>query len=471
MLQQSNDEPSQALDDFREFASDSKSLISDLSQYYSDLDRLFNFLRPLIKKDADSSHAISTEVHYNIADDITTIIDDLTIILRIPESSREFIASRGPEAQALLDLLQDLLDQDSVSEYKPLISKTLLRLSLASSKHPRCFPLTGLETVGGQIAGGGFGDIWKGLVGGQSVSVKIMRVFEDQDIALALKEFSREAIIWRQLCHPNLLPFFGLFYREKRLCLASPWMENGNIMQYLIKHPGVARLPLILDVALGLQYLHEENIVHGDLKAINILVTPSGRACICDFGLSSIVNEITLRLHTTVIERGGTARYWAPELLDPDVTNKCHFGSDVYAFACMCYEVWTGNAPFYEVKEMAVMLRVLRGARPSRPASCTGTSELDALWKLLQDCWEAEAAKRPTAPKIVERLVGPSIGATTTSSTTDWDDQLTSRFRRSLQARPLLPSVAQIEALLFGDEVAQACVECKEGSPSPQPVA
>ncbi|KAJ7174577.1 kinase-like domain-containing protein, partial [Mycena filopes] len=361
---------------------------------------------------------------------------------------KEFITCRGPEAQELLNLLQDLLDQDSI-ESKPLISKTLLRLSLASGQHPRCFPLTGLELVGPQIAGGGFGDIWKGLVGGQSVSVKIMRIYQDRDIALALKEFSREAIIWRQLCHPNLLPFFGLFYREERLCLVSPWMENGNILQYLIKHPGVARLPLILDVSLGLQYLHEENIVHGDIKAINILVTPSGRACICDFGLSSIVNEITLKLHTTVMGLRGTTRYCAPELLNPEVTETHHFGSDVYAFACMCYEVWTGNTPFYEVKEMAVMLRVLSGARPSRPASCTGTSELDALWKLLQDCWEAEAAKRPTAPKIVERLVGPSIGATTTSSTTDWDHELTSKFRRSLHAQPLLPSVTQIEDALF----------------------
>ncbi|KAJ7184990.1 kinase-like domain-containing protein, partial [Mycena filopes] len=364
---------------------------------------------------------------------------------------KEFIACRGPEAQELLNLLQDLLDQDSVSEFKPLIGKTLVRLSLASGKHPQCFPLTGLQLVGEQIAGGGFGDIWKGLVGDQSVSVKIMRIFQDHDIALALKEFSREAIIWRQLCHPNLLPFFGLFYREKRLCLASPWMENGNIMQYLIKHPGVTRLPLILDVSLGLQYLHGENIVHGDLKAINILVTPSGRACICDFGLSSIVNEITSRLHTTVMGRGGTARYCAPELLDPEVVNKQHFGSDVYAFACTSYEVLTGNAPFYEVKERAVMLRILGGARPSRPASCTGTSKLDTLWKLLQDCWETEAQKRPTAPAIVKRLVGPSIGATTTCSTTDWDHELTSKFRRSVQARPLLPSVSQIEALLFGE--------------------
>jgi hypothetical protein len=55
------------------------------------------------------------------------------------------------------------------------------------------------------------------------------------------------------------------------------------------------------------------------------------------------------------------------------------------------------------------------------------------------------------APQIVERLVGSLIRATTTSSVTDWDDKFTSKFRRSVQAQPLLPSVTQIEYMLFGD--------------------
>ncbi|KAJ6474936.1 hypothetical protein C8R45DRAFT_834665 [Mycena sanguinolenta] len=47
------------------------------------------------------------------------------------------------------------------------------------------------------------------------------------------KKFSREASIWRQLSHPNMLPFFGLSYLNWTLCLVSPWMENGNLSQYL----------------------------------------------------------------------------------------------------------------------------------------------------------------------------------------------------------------------------------------------
>ncbi|KAJ7015836.1 kinase-like domain-containing protein, partial [Mycena alexandri] len=353
------------------------------------------------------------------------------------ESREEFLASRGTDAQELLNLLQDLLDLDSFNVVKPLIWKTLMRLSRLSDLHPRCFTLPGLQKIGDQVDGGGFGDIWKGLVRGQSVCVKIMRIFREEDLTAVLKKFGREALIWRQLCHPNLLPFFGVYYTEKRLCLVSPWMESGNVMQYLRKQsPDINRcLSLILDVAFGLQYLHEKNVVHGDLKAINILVTPSGRACICDFGLSSVVSEITLRLHSTTTAKGGTVRYYAPELFQE---NKKHFGSDVYAFACVCSEMLSGHIPFHDSpNDAAVMFKIIKGGHPTRPPICFGTSQLDCLWALLQDCWGGEASMRPTASQIIERLVEPSIGATTTSSTTDWDDTFTCKFRRSLQDRPL----------------------------------
>ncbi|KAJ6551302.1 kinase-like domain-containing protein [Mycena capillaripes] len=384
---------------------------------------------------------------------MSTIIARLVLFLRDPESKKKFFACNGTDAQILLDLLQDLLDLDAFSVVKPLILKALLRLSRDSGLHPRCFSLSGFQKLGKQVAAGGFGDIWKGLVRGQDVSVKIMRMFEDSDVEDILKQFGREAVIWRQLCHPNVLPFFGLYRLEleSRLCLVSPWMENGNIMKFVAKKnpSNTERLSLILDVALGLQYLHEKEVVHGDLKGLNILVTPSGRACIADFGISSIATAMTLQFTSITHAQGGTPRYQAPELLLNESEN--HLGSDVYAFGCVGYEILTGTVPFHGLKDMAVIYEVaVKGKQPTRPNSWSGTPTLDSLWELVQHCWESKAEMRPTAPQIVERLVSPSIGATTTSSTTDWDDKFTSKFRRSLQAEPLLPSVTQIERMLFG---------------------
>jgi hypothetical protein len=100
---------------------------------------------------------------------------------------------------------------------------------------------------------------------------------------------------------------------------------------------------------------------------------------------------------------------------------------------------------------MAVILHVLDEKRPSQHSSCSGTTELDNLWKLLQDCWKTKPDMRPTANQIVERLKSPLIRATTTQSSLDWDEKLSSKFRRSLQEQPLLLSVTQIERIIFGD--------------------
>ncbi|KAJ7249440.1 kinase-like domain-containing protein [Mycena rebaudengoi] len=438
--------------------------LKSLLDYQSDFKRLFTLLnaRKQSMENGATTHITSTNVFRDMKLCLSVGVAGLVFFLQDRQSYKEFLTYRGTDAQTLLDLLQDFLDLDSFSVVKPLIFKALCSLSRVSGLHPRCFALTELEKVGQQVGGGGFGDIWKGLVGGQIVCVKIMRIFGDHDVQTLLKEFGREAIIWRQLCHPNLLPFFGLYHLENRLCLVSPWMENGNVMEFLRKEPlNIGRLSLILDVALGLEYLHEQKIVHGDLKGINILVTPSQRACIADFGLSSIVNAMTLRLTTsTATANRGTARYQAPELFQPgeEETTKT-FESDIYSFACVCYEILTGRLPFYEFpNDLKIMLEVIAGKRPSRSLSCSGTIALDTLWELLQKCWDGQAEKRPTAAQIVEQLTGPSIRATTFSKT-DWDDKLTSKFRRSLHTGSILPSATQIERILLSEEVAEACKE------------
>ncbi|KAJ7440169.1 kinase-like domain-containing protein [Mycena latifolia] len=426
-------------------------ILRSLINYRSALRILFGFL-----KDIDSlgnCHAIAEEISEKLTQDVVAVFDQLPVILRDSETSKTFFSCREDSAQQLLDLIQELLDLFPNSTVRPLLCKTLLRLARASELHPTCFPLRDLHRIGQQVAAGAFGDVWKGLVRGHSVSVKVMRLFQDTDIKAILKEFGREALIWRQFSHPNLLPFYGIFYVENRLCLVSPWTENGHILRFLQHAPvNTNRVSLILDVALGLEYLHGQHVVHGDLKGMNVLVTPSGRACITDFGLSSIVDAMTVRFtYSTASARGGTARYQAPELLLGERSN--HFGSDVYAFACVCYEIMTARVPFFELpNDMAVSIKVIAGQRPSRPESAPDD---DALWMLVQDCWEQSSEKRPAIKKIVQRLLGPQIAAETAQSATDWDETLSSRFRRSLQDSPLLPSVTEIERKVFGDEIVE----------------
>ncbi|KAF5355815.1 hypothetical protein D9756_003687 [Leucocoprinus leucothites] len=83
--------------------------------------------------------------------------------------------------------------------------------------------------------------------------------------------FVKEAMLWGQLHHPNIAPFYGIYHLDEsrgRICLVSPWMERGSLIDYLNANPLVTRMPFVLDIAQGLDYLHNENIVHGDLKGI-----------------------------------------------------------------------------------------------------------------------------------------------------------------------------------------------------------
>ncbi|KAJ6509033.1 kinase-like domain-containing protein [Mycena sanguinolenta] len=418
--------------------------LTSLANYRSVVQILFGYLTKL----PNSNRASAQDICNRISADLSCVLQHMDSILSDPTSYKLFLSCRGAVAQQLLDLLQDLLELHDLRFRAPLSKarffKALLRLSAACGLHPTCFTLNGVEKVGRQVAGGGFGDIWKGLVGGQIVAIKSLRQFADDDVKVSLKKLGHEAVIWRQLSHPNLLPFFGLYTFEHRLCLVSPWMENGDLKLFLSNAPDTDRVSLITDVAMGVEYLHNEHIVHGDLKTPNILVTPSGRACITDFGLSTIVDELSLKMtFSSRNGQAGTVRYQAPELLKNERPN--HYGSDVYAFACVSYEILTGKLPFFEsTNDAAIILKVaIEGALPSRLEVISRD-----LWLLLEDCWHQQTDKRPTMTIISQRLSRQGIGE---ESLPDWDDAYSARFRRSVQEWPLLPSVVEMERRLLSN--------------------
>ncbi|EIN06352.1 kinase-like protein, partial [Punctularia strigosozonata HHB-11173 SS5] len=99
--------------------------------------------------------------------------------------------------------------------------------------------------------------------------------------------------------------------------LVSHWLENGNVIEFLKKEPSANRLNLVRDVVKASEYLHDIGIVHGDLKVStvdsnNVLINSVGRACLCDFGLTSVYAEVSLKSSSS--NAGGNMRYQAPEL-------------------------------------------------------------------------------------------------------------------------------------------------------------
>ncbi|KAJ7586502.1 kinase-like domain-containing protein [Mycena floridula] len=350
--------------------------------------------------------------------------------------------------------MNQLLDLDDIPpKVRSCFSKAMTRLCEKTGLYPECLTLNGLQQIGGRVDGGGFGDVSIGLLRGVKVSIKTPRV-PQRDLKTLLKDFSREIIIWSQLSHPNVLPLYGIYYLDHRetsqACIVSPWMDHGNLLQFLKTVSEQANLSsLILDIACGLHYLHERSIIHGDLKALNVLVTPSLRACIMDFGLSTI-SASQMITSSASSNNAGTVAWQAPEILEHHGRNNQK--SDMYSFACVCYEVFTGKSPFCEqemVREMAIMLKVLRGERPMRPAS----SKLnDTVWNCMEACWKHNPDERPTAKEVVQQLSAmPEVsGLDRPSTDTEWDESFAHRLRSSLRENPLLPTIEQLQMLLPG---------------------
>ncbi|KAF8722714.1 hypothetical protein AX14_009652 [Amanita brunnescens Koide BX004] len=134
------------------------------------------------------------------------------------------------------------------------------------------------------IGGGGFGLVFKGKLGKAPVALKVLYKTHNN------VDFCREALMWRSLNHQFVLPFLGIYETESasQFFLVSPYMKNGTLSQWRKKaNRSTAEIEnLISEVAQGIEYIHSEGVVHGDLRGDNVLLDANFRVKIADFGLT-----------------------------------------------------------------------------------------------------------------------------------------------------------------------------------------
>ncbi|KAI6108701.1 kinase-like domain-containing protein [Pisolithus croceorrhizus] len=277
---------------------------------------------------------------------------------------------------------------------------------------------------------GGFADVWKGVWTNsagvsKAVALKFLRQCCDvaQDVReKVLRRLKAEVIAWHRLQHPNIAPLYGVIQSVNSMAMVSPWCKNGTIMHYLEREDVQPdRLALLLQIASGVSYLHNMRpvVVHGDLRGSNILISDAGTALITDFGLSTVIEELSLTesgLRTTRLRASGhrgSTRWMAPELfiaLVDDEVPQITTESDVYSFGCVCLEVATGKPPYaHRWNDPAVTVDIMRGVKPSRGAPTTYKAvftekQEEKFWEILNQCWDPIPALRPSMTVVREAL-------------------------------------------------------------------
>ncbi|KAJ7224774.1 kinase-like domain-containing protein [Mycena rebaudengoi] len=214
------------------------------------------------------------------------------------------------------------------------------------------------------------------------------------------QRLQRETEVWSRLDHPNVLPFLGVWDEPIAPwpALISPFYKFGDLRQYLRDHPTTDRGKMIRGVASGLEYLHRNGIVHGDLKVHNVVVDTSGTPCICDFGISKIVDAQTVP-------------YMAPELfcvfeeetgLEKPDRMSTSMSSDIYSFGLLLLEILTSNPPKHRPTLAILSSNAHRSLRPKRSDYDMAFINND-FWTLLDSCWEPDPMDRPKIGDVILR--------------------------------------------------------------------
>ncbi|KAH7334684.1 kinase-like domain-containing protein [Rhizoctonia solani] len=183
-------------------------------------------------------------------------------------------------------------------------------------------------------------------------------------------------------------------------------MRNGSLIDYLAHESSCNRMKLCIELAEIVEYLHGKGIVHGDIKADNVLVSDSRDARLADFGSATLDEYRTLLFTSTLTELPCSIRFAAPEILD-ESSQKHTAQSDIYALGMTILQILTGKPPYAEMSNRRVLANVFRGVFPPKPeldGIIRRQYAKDELWNLLLRCWKHDPNLRPTAT-VIKRTV------------------------------------------------------------------
>ncbi|CAK9211838.1 unnamed protein product [Sphagnum troendelagicum] len=268
---------------------------------------------------------------------------------------------------------------------------------------------------------GGFGVVYKGeLEDGTKIAVKRMEASVVS--SKGLKEFQAEIEVLTKVKHRHLVGLLGYCADGAERLLVYEYLPNGPLSHHLFDYLQFGmkplawsmRLSIALDVARGLEYLHDlaqKSFIHRDLKPSNILLTDDFRAKVSDFGLVKLAPEGKFSVETRL---AGTFGYLAPEYA---VTGRVTTKVDVFSFGVVLMELITGRRALDETQpeenmHLVTWFRRMNGNKDSFLAAIDSTIQVDdetfkticVVAELAGHCTSREPFQRPDMGHAVNVL-------------------------------------------------------------------
>jgi serine/threonine-protein kinase len=233
---------------------------------------------------------------------------------------------------------------------------------------------------------------------GQTVALKFLP--EGPRTEDVLTRFHQEVRLAREVSHPNVCRVFDIGEVNGRPFISMEYIDGENLASLLHR---IGRLPtekgleIARELLAGIAAIHQQGLVHRDVKPANIMLDGRGRVRITDFGLAALAGKQG--------DFAGTPAYMAPEqIVGQLVTLK----TDIYAVGLVLYEVFTGKRPFDAIP----------GRNPTRsdlmPPSEIVNGIHPAIERMILQCLEKDASKRPgSALQLAKALPGGGVLAAT----------------------------------------------------------
>ncbi|EDR29365.1 serine-threonine protein kinase, putative [Entamoeba dispar SAW760] len=262
------------------------------------------------------------------------------------------------------------------------------------------------------IGSGTFGIVYRAEWRKVDVAVKVLKT-DLVDLNDLLPNFMQEAEMMERIRCQYVINFIGSVVSSDTLCLVTEFCPLGSLRKYMKTNPmsEFLKTRFCQDIARGMEYLHENDIVHRDLKTDNILVysnNPHDAVTIkvTDFGTSRSFIESSGNI---ALQNIGTPMYMAPEIFQLE---QMTLKSDVFSFAICMLEIWLGKEPYDSVKfpdSESILKFVCSGKRLPISDDCL-------VKTIIEQCWAPKPNERPTFKEAGNLLLPIIVNLTNTNT-------------------------------------------------------